>query len=376
MIRKLIVPSVALAFLVHAAERGLAFNTATHVLMTQAAGTSSSLNTSLKTDLQFPNGVNQTIQGFTILRWLGFGAEHEDDGSAADFFDLGARSYRHFHDPTQPWNNAGLQIALFPPLESSVLWMQEDDGSDAGSGQQKWSWPDARRSYRDALTSRLAGDRDQRWADTFRAVGEIMHLVEDAAQPAHVRNDPHALEYICQEYFKTSKCGGNFEYWVSAPENAGSYSYDGAPPLDLGMLHEATNDTRAPVPVARLIDNDIYIGGSANVTLGPLDENNTETMTAPVGIAEFTNANFFSEDTAGVYPHPDVSLLVDSTAVANNGVLRRYLKKGDGDGMPVDPALVDSVFGRPLRNVPFLSGFYAATLASQDEKVWAVEAAT
>ena len=62
--------------------------------------------------------------------------------------------------------------------------------------------------------------------------------------------------------------------------------------------------------------------------------------------------------------------------MANNGVLRRYLKKGDGDGMPVDPALVDSVFGRPLRNLPFLSGFYAATLASQDEKVWAVEAAT
>jgi len=290
MIRKLIVPSVALAFLVHAAERGLAFNTATHVLMTQAAGTSSSLNTSLKTDLQFPNGVNQTIQGFTILRWLGFGAEHEDDGSAADFFDLGARSYRHFHDPTQPWNNAGLQIALFPPLESSVLWMQEDDGADAGTGQQKWSWPDARRSYRDALTSRLPGDRDQRWADTFRAIGHIMHLIEDAGQPAHVRNDPHGLELICRDIFGI-RCGGNFEYWVS--ENSAAYSLDGAPQLDTGMLHEATSSPSAPVPVAHLIDNNIYIGSSANVTLGPHDENNdVETMTAPVGIAEFTNANF------------------------------------------------------------------------------------
>jgi len=28
----------------------------------------------------------------------------------------------------------------------------------------------------------------QAWPEIFRAVGEIRHLVEDAAQPAHVRN--------------------------------------------------------------------------------------------------------------------------------------------------------------------------------------------
>jgi len=273
---------VMLAFTLLWQHMATAFNVDTHEAMNESATRNSTLDTFLKTAIGMEDGVNDTFRSLTVTQWTEEGGHDEDNGT---------RPLRHFHDPLQSWSDAGLQtVPSAPRLESSVLWMQEDDGADAGTGQQKWSWPDARRSYRDALTSRLPGDRDQRWADTFRAIGHIMHLIEDAGQPAHVRNDPHGLELICRDIFGI-RCGGNFEYWVS--ENSAAYSLDGAPQLDTGMLHEATSSPSAPVPVAHLIDNDIYIGSSANVTLGPHDENNdVETMTAPVGIAEFTNANF------------------------------------------------------------------------------------
>ncbi|TND00467.1 MAG: hypothetical protein FD120_2781, partial [Gammaproteobacteria bacterium] len=41
----------------------------------------------------------------------------------------------------------------------------------------------------------VAETKEQRnayWATTFRALGDVVHLVEDMAQPQHTRNDPHA----------------------------------------------------------------------------------------------------------------------------------------------------------------------------------------
>ena len=77
--------------------------------------------------------------------------------------------------------------------------MQLDDGVDAGDVAlgQSWSWPDARRSYCDALILYSKEDREQKWADTFRALGQMMHLVEDTALPACVRNDPHGMATLC-----------------------------------------------------------------------------------------------------------------------------------------------------------------------------------
>ncbi len=30
------------------------------------------------------------------------------------------------------------------------------------------------------------------WATTFRSLGDIVHLIEDVAQPQHTREDPHS----------------------------------------------------------------------------------------------------------------------------------------------------------------------------------------
>ena len=44
-------------------------------------------------------------------------------------------------------------------------------------------------------------------ANTFRSLGQLMHLISDASVPAHVRNDPHSS-------------GDPYEEWVE--HNAGN----------------------------------------------------------------------------------------------------------------------------------------------------------
>jgi len=103
------------------------------------------------------------------------------------------------------------------------------------------------------------------------------------------------------------------------------------------------------VPVARLIDMKAYrTAGSPRVTVG-----------SAIGIAEVSNANFFSEDTSANspftrnYPFPSVDTLEASTLAAPlGGRVRAYLKKrvdpatgwaADG-GLPVNPVLSQCIF--------------------------------
>jgi hypothetical protein len=37
-------------------------------------------------------------------------------------------------------------------------------------------------------------DREVYFAGTFRSIGHLMHLVQDASVPEHVRNDIHIVE--------------------------------------------------------------------------------------------------------------------------------------------------------------------------------------
>ena len=109
---------------------------------------------------------------------------------------------------------------------------------------------------------------------------------------------------------------------------------------------QPTNDAAAPVPIARLIDAEVYKGTDPNVTL-----------TSAIGIAEFANANFFSEDSgyrrflAPSYPYPSVERLVSSRRAlpAERGV-RAYYKKGLGDGLEVDPVLAECAMDAAFRD--------------------------
>ena len=311
---------VAAAQLTMAADTAIALNQPTHRLINQAAANTPTFDGFLQTELGLRDGLVEFFDHVPAIVWIGEGGDREDDG---------IRFFRHFHDPLQPWDEAGLA-----QFDSSIRWMQRSDEV------QGWSWHKARNSYWTALTTADPIAQQRNWADTFRALGQIMHLVVDASVPEHTRLDPHPLEGICRSVYL--RCLGNYEYWVSdqhtAPESRADFifTYLSTPiDFDRAILQEPTADLAAPIPIARLIDTDTYTGADPNVTL-----------TGAVGIAEVANANFFSEDTGDrSYPFPSLAMLEPSQRPApRTGRPRAYFKKGLGDGMPVDPALAECIF--------------------------------
>ena len=185
----------------------LALSTSTHVLVNREAARHSAIfDDYLRRSLGFPDGRTSALRAggerLRIEDWLGRGGAREDDL---------LRFLRHFHDPLEPWESAGLDLGVVRH-SSSVRWMQQPDqrGTSAGGS---WSWRDARRLYYQALTESDAGRRDALWADLFRTLGQIMHLVVDASVPEHTRDDTHL--------FGALKLGNSYERWVGDQHGVG-----------------------------------------------------------------------------------------------------------------------------------------------------------
>jgi hypothetical protein len=336
-----------------------ALNEATHELVNHQAARYSEFNDLLTRRLGFLRGFQEPLRGQEVIEWLRIGGRREDDG---------LRFLRHFHDPLLPWDAAGLQTPL--AFESSVRWTQQPD--------QEWTWQRARDRYFGGLTSRVTGaesrlQQEQLFADTFRALGQVMHLVVDASVPEHTRNDIHPLGSLY----------GSYEYWAEAQHGRRDSSAESTFILDYldqpigfdaAMLRQPTGDGVARVPIARLIDADTYTGADPSPTLGPA-----------VGIAELSNANFFSEDTATrlvgrSYPFPSLDLLEPSRHPApRTGRPRAYLRKqihqatgraADG-GLPVDPVLAECVLDEGAQQDGTLE---PRATACVDENVWTATA--
>jgi hypothetical protein len=249
----------------------------THEQLTEKAieTVESHLNAYLIDQLGLEGGLNAALPGGTPRELMKQGSNFEDDIP---------RFLSHFHEPV---SNSGLGH-LFP---SAIDWSLFPTGTQIIGGS--WSWNDAREYYYKALTSKSKAERDEYWGKTFRALGQIMHLIQDAANPAHVRNDPHPFNEGLHDYM--------------ARKHVASYAAAGVFIPDSSSL-EQPGATR-PEPFSNLFDRNMYNGQNPAATLG-----------ANVGVTEFTNANFFSDDTiAGqnspAPAHPAVSELVPATTV-------------------------------------------------------------
>jgi hypothetical protein len=337
--------ALSLAVLVTAMNRpAVGFNQPTHRIINEEAVAGSTLDSLLKIRLGVLQGVRQEFNGRTVTAWAGEGGIREDDG---------VRFFRHFHDPLKSWATSGL--VFLGQHQPSILWMQR------ATECQDWTWSAARCLFYGALTAASPGERDEAWAETFRAVGQLMHLVVDASVPEHTRNDPHPLGGLF----------GSYEYWAqtqhgrpgSATEAAFIKKYLEGPVLpDLNLLARATNEVAAPIPVAHLIDSKTYRGIDPNATL-----------TAAIGIAEFSNANFFSEDSgyrrflAPDYPHPVVERLVPTMRqLPTTQSIRAYYKKGADDGLAVDPVLAECALDAAFRD----DGIPTPQYKCMDQIVW------
>jgi hypothetical protein len=305
-----------------------AFNEATHRIINIAAARYDRLDSFIRESLGFAAGRDAVLvhhgRKFTVEQWIGEGGEREDDGGPVT-----GRFYNHFHNPLRPWSEAGLHAIRHN--SSSVHWMQ-----DQGAGEN-WTWKDARQFYLRALTEPSASAREQAAADLFRTLGQIMHLVVDASVPEHTRADPHPFGTIARLFGRQA---GNYEYWVSHQQEslgeAGFVARYLSMPIGFDgsilQMPPPPGEHVAPVPIARLVDTDTYTGSDPNLTLSPA-----------IGIAEFANANFFSENTlSGQFPFPRRDSLVPNPRMSpKSSHVRAYLAKPSGQGQPTSVALAE-----------------------------------
>ena len=263
----------------------------------------------LQDSLGLSSGLNSVVDGQTLGRWLRDGAIREDGQ---------IRFLNHFHNPlSASWTQAGLLGSIG---QSVILWAQ-----NPSQGLPGWSWADVRGVYFEALTKNARLDRDLALARVFEGLGRQIHLVQDAASPAHARNDPHALyNYESVVDAVRIEFPDGFNRWLLSSPDA-----SGAPDPSWESLDR---NSLAPIAIARLIDTDRYSGSNPAVT--------TEAL---IGLAEYTNANFFSEDRVFTesdldpqarFPYPKRSSVVEQAfdvTVSGVAVKRRYfVKSGDG----------------------------------------------
>ena len=234
------------------------------------------LSAYLVENLGLEGGLNESLPGGTPRELMKVGSNAEDDNG---------RFFNHFHEPV---SNRGLLEGAF---DSSIDWSLRPKGEQGIRGN--WSWNDAREYYYKALTSPAKSDRDTYWGKTFRALGQVMHLLQDAANPSHVRDDLHPFNDGLHDYMEK--------------RSVGSYVSSGIVSPDPSILEQA--GAIRSEPFSNLFDRDIYRGGNPGSTLAN-----------DVGITEYTNANFYSDDTIGsqsgsASAYPNVSELVPATTI-------------------------------------------------------------
>jgi hypothetical protein len=253
---------MAVIFSVVALESSYAYDTDTHWRMSLAAAESSSMASVLAT-LQLDKSSQLSVEAIarpqinngTPAGWIEEGSVVEDGDSDCD-----SRVRNHFYNPLE---NAGYSRGVIQGAPSAD-WGLEDRGSIDGQAN---SYADARNFFWRALTAETDAERQKNLAMTFRSVGQVIHLIQDAAQPQHTRNDSHA-GLAC--------------------------------PLTLGLLGPKSLYEEYADGLAKA--GQLTYSGYANVALPrPRDYWDDETGR---GIAEFSNRNFVSAGTNFVGP-PD-----------------------------------------------------------------------
>ncbi len=215
----------------------------------------------------------------TLLFWLEEGAKLEDAGS--NFALSKARFKNHFHNPlailTPPigtLTDGGLKDIMTG--QSTLFWAQDSSNQVNYEGGD-WSWNAVRDHYYHSLTETDKVKKDEFTVKTYLGLGYHMNLLQDMSQPDHVRNDAHPID--------GSGFLWGFETWARKKR-----------PFIQQQAATATNATKPTVdltqplydgyaPVGRLMDTRRYVA------------DRTPSATTNQGLAEYTNANFFSDDT-------------------------------------------------------------------------------
>ncbi|SPD74468.1 hypothetical protein PITCH_A230154 [uncultured Desulfobacterium sp.] len=267
-------------------SEGYDFDTV-HPEINMNAVSQSKLDYILKNRCGFFDGITTDLDGRAIREWVREGGRMEDQPEK--------RGVNHFHDPLEDWDDAGLSIVPFSL--SSFLWAaQFNQAPIYYSGGVSHSWFDARNSFWLGLTSKTETERETNFAECFQNIGHVMHLVSDLSVPAHVRDDSHYPDWPLKD-------PDPYELWTESQvsKDPNNLVYTGPNSnYDTSIFGRAVNLEQYPIPISALWDQDQYTGTNPEVTWSDHQ----------VGLAEFTNANFFSSDSIvsiiNSYDHPSL----------------------------------------------------------------------
>ncbi|MGH7741104.1 MAG: hypothetical protein ACRENS_03690 [Candidatus Eiseniibacteriota bacterium] len=211
----------------------------------------------LKNQLILPDGYLTAVSGGTLASRLEDGAENEDTDT-----------------PTRPRNH------FFNPITGGGL-----DDIASGTSSLRWAYDDARNLYdwlgaRDAYIRWFtAGSRAQRLdalGYTFYALGHVIHLVQDLAQPQHTRNDAHITYFPGAPYEDYCTAHYNTPLSISSLGSISAPSFAGSPEL-FG---------RIPGGFSGFWDTGQYTG-----------QDGFTVFASTPGLAEYSNAYFITDDT-------------------------------------------------------------------------------
>lgn len=278
------------------------------------------LDSYLKKNLGLTQGIEELVsENKTIKNWFREGGKYED---APPWTMPYIRSVNHFHDPL---SNKGLKGIA----NSSIQWALMPKGTQTVGGN--YSWFDSRDYFYQALIGKDKTIRNEYYGKTFRALGQLTHLVQDLSVPAHVRDDGHLI---------TTSLAGNYQYyekWVKANANISSLTSN---PVFFDLSALLKPNPLGSVPIVNLFDTNTFTGINPNVS-----------TQKNIGLAEYTNPNFLSDDTIFTddYLYPSkkwLELWTDSL------VNRKYLRKSY-EGEPVNHlAAVSWLYAYRLRYFP------------------------
>jgi len=264
----------------------------THPELSERAIVHSVMEEYLEQEIGIVDNIDERINGKTIEGWIKYGSEMEDDPPC--------RASNHFHNPNLPWSESGLSDHLWAVdvfcvfgdympsfLTSNVTWATGylsrggQDKDDKIIIENKWDWQNAREYFYIYLTGKDLEDnyvahtnenRQQALAKSMQALGQVVHLLQDVAAPAHVRDDfsqghttfsPSGLspkKWVCNRFEKYVK-KNNTQEWFDQ--------------IDKGGL-------ASPV-LSDFWDTDSSAGIDTSISSDQL------------GLAEYTHINFLSE---------------------------------------------------------------------------------
>ncbi len=216
----------------------------------------SSVDRFLVTFVGYSSGTRKVLDGkdirgynrkYTIGKWLQEGATDED-------IPTFCRASNHFHNPifksqqtfsfdwleSQMSDSSTVDAACGTSHRySNVTWAtgfaspsiyigkrtSQDRGVLQGlyDAPQEMGWDNARSYFYDALISQAPATREEKLVKTFRAVGQVVHLLQDMAVPAHVRND---MQSHLWNNLNPLKWGNPFEKYVVSHSDARNYRID------------------------------------------------------------------------------------------------------------------------------------------------------